>query len=381
MSKPLLLDIGCLCDAHTDDALELMHKAMGEDPADIWAPHPNPFIRQIVEMFTRRGLDRVQGMADELRRWIGGAEHRAGMERPVRPAGAMERWSAAELGLTRLYLQSLPPAQWVLDDWLTLIDYLTQRYLPAGDLRTEADWLATRSQIMGRVQASLGETDLNHVYRIGAELPPLEAFAQRWGMTPHQASAIEYGRARAAESVTGFQEGARRRLRRLIVDHQEGRYLGDRAASAEALESKLLDEFGMENRDWRRIAVTEATENVNQGVVAASPPGTRLRRVEKYLGACAHCRSIDGRVVKVVDPDAGDKDGETEVWLGKSNVGRFASPRRRQGSLLVEREPHERWWIAAGAQHPHCRGSWVKASGASRDPEFEAWLRDLKGNR
>lgn len=37
---------------------------------------------------------------------------------------------------------------------------------------------------------------------------------------------------------------------------------------------------------------------------------------------------------------------------------------RMKVAVLDEREPHERWWIAAGAQHPNCRGRWLRLNGA-----------------
>ena len=45
--------------------------------------------------------------------------------------------------------------------------------------------------------------------------------------------------------------------------------------------------------------------------------------------------------------------------MGKSNLGRSASPRKRVGGALVERLPAERWWIPAGPVHPNCRGFWA----------------------
>jgi len=217
-----------------------------------------------------------------------------------------------------------------------------------------------------------------HTDTVLAALPGLEEFARRWGMTPHQRAAIDYGRARAAENVVQLADNTRHRLRKLIVDYRENVFLGNRPDAGNSLQTRLLDEFGLMNRDWRRIAITEATEASGQGFVAACAPGAKIRRVEKYRGACPFCRSIDGRTFTVVDPAAAEKDGETQVWIGKTNIGRSASPRKRAGGQLIEREPHELWWPAAGSMHPHCRGSWVKASGASADPEFGAWLQDLK---
>lgn len=381
MAGPLLLDFTCLCDAHTDEALEGIYKAISEGPPDngIWEPHPNPFIRRIVELFTARGLERIAGLQDELDRWLNGEEHVADMARPDRPPGAMARWSRAELALVRLYLQSLAPSAYTLDDWLMVVDYLVQRYLPEDDLRTEAEWLATRAAMMGRVEAAMGSVTDDGADMILAALPATAAEAARvWGAAELQRAVFDYGSARCAESVTALADGARHRMRQLVVDHQQNVAVGNRAETSESLQTKLLDTFGTLNRDWRRIAVTEAGENSGQGFVAAQPAGSRVKRVEKYKGACAFCRSIDGKVMTVVDPSKAKKDGALEIWAGKTNIGRSASPRKREFGVLVDRGPEELWWIASGVQHPHCRGSWVNhVEGVSADPQFDAWLEEL----
>lgn len=361
-----------------------MHKAMGEDPPDggIWDAHPNPFVRRLVELFTDRGLTRIANLQEELARWLSGGEHAPALQRPPRPEGVMARWSLAELGLANAYLRALPSDQFTIEDWMMLVDYLVQRHLSPADLRTEAEWLASRAAIMGRVQAALVEIDDARADHLLMQLPSVADIDRMFGLTPAQRAVIDYGRARCAEHVVGLSDGARHRLRTLIVDYQEAVFLGDQATTGEALQSKLLDAFGTMNRDWRRIAVTEATENVGQGMIAALKPGSKVRRVEKYRGACAFCRSIDGRVAMVVEASNPVKNGDTEIWVGKTNVGRSAAPSKRVGGVLVERGPEERWWLAAGAQHPHCRGAWVEVvSGASEDPEFEAWLAKMDRDR
>jgi len=384
MGRPLLLDVSCLCPEHTNGLLESVYKAIGEEPpdGDIWSEHPNPLIRRIVELFTERGLERINGLRGELVRWLRGEMHEASDLAPrERPGGAMRRWDSVEIGVVRLYLRNLPRDAFTLDDWMLLVDYLVQRYLPESDLRSEADWLATRAGLMGRVQAAMGEPDARAADTILAQLPSVDEVARQFGLSAQERAVIDFGRARTAENVTGLADAVRHRLRKMVADYQEAIYLGNRAETAEALQSKLLDEFGLLNRDWRRIAVTEATELANQGFIASLPVGTRVRRVEKYRGACAFCRSIDGKVFTVTDPSAPKRDGVAEVWVGKTNVGRSASPRRREGGALVEREPHEMWWAAAGAQHPNCRGARVKVGGASEDPEFEAFLAKLGGRK
>jgi hypothetical protein len=60
------------------------------------------------------------------------------------------------------------------------------------------------------------------------------------------------------------------------------------------------------------------------------------------------------RTFKIVAVDAPKKDGQKEVWPGKSNVGRSASPYRKDGT---ERKPDELWWPCIPA-HPNCCCTW-----------------------
>jgi hypothetical protein len=188
---------------------------------------------------------------------------------------------------------------------------------------------------------------------------------------------MQFAATRCAENVRNLANDARHRMRTVVADHVQARELGVPEVGGSSLETKLLDQFGMLNRDWRRIAVTEAGEAQTQGYVASLPPGTKVKRVEQYRNACAFCRKIDGRVVTIVEPGAANKDWENQIWVGKSNVGRSASPRKRVGQVFKEREPDEMWTVPAGLVHPHCRGRWVATvqDQPGDDLEFADWLR------
>jgi hypothetical protein len=373
--NPLLLDLTDLSEPHTDAALEHIYKSISDDPpdGDIWEPHHSQFLRQLIERFTERGLTRIGAIQSELTKWLNHEMHRAGRAPLSRP-DAMARWTDGELALVKLYLETLPPSQFTLDDWMLVVDYLVQRYLPHDHLVAEADWLATRAVLMGRVQANLANITERQAARVLED--QAVAAAAKLAASRIQQSILQYGRARAAENIVSLTDGMRHRIRKTLMEHQEAVTLGDRT---EDLQGKLLEEFGQWNRDWRRIAVTEAGEMHNQGFVAGQPPGSRLRRVEMYRGACAFCRKIDGTELTVVPPDQKFKDGEKQVWAGKNNIGRSASPRKRVGGTLIPREPHEMWQIPAGLVHPHCRGTWIKLADTNPtdDPQFALWLNDL----
>jgi hypothetical protein len=168
-------------------------------------------------------------------------------------------------------------------------------------------------------------------------------------------------------------------MREVIMQHEEQKMMsGGAAVPGSSLQTRLLDEFAVLNRDWRRISLTESGEVANQGFIASMKPGSKLKRIEQYANSCSFCRKIDGAIVEVVEPSKPLKDPDTMVWLGKTNVDRSLSPRKRVGGELIERLPEERWWIAAGVQHPFCRGTWLNLieSEPEDDPDFAEWLRN-----
>lgn len=378
----LFLDIEPLSCGHTDQTLEFLHKSISDGDNDsIWDEHPSPLVRKLVELFTQRGLDRLEGVRKELTEWVRGAKNTGGGKPTVRPAGAMERWTKDELRLARIYLERLPAAKWTFDDHMLMVDYLVQKYLPADELLSEAEWLATRSVLMGRVQTSLAAKD-KQADKLAASLPLTVAEAEkRFQLTPAQRESLEYAKAHAGENVRAFKEDTRHALRRIVVKRAHERAIGTEQGS---LQSELMDRFAILNRDWRRIAVTEAGESLNQGYIASLEPGSQVKRVEQYRGACPFCRKIDGVIATVVSPDKSDKDGDTEIWVGKDNVGRSASPMKRVGDKLVPRSSDELWWLPAGLAHPNCRGRWVATikPQPGDDPDFHKWMQKvLQGSK
>ena len=158
--------------------------------------------------------------------------------------------------------------------------------------------------------------------------------SKQFKLSPVQYAVLDFGRARAGEVVTRLSDNVRHKMRDVIMQHEEQKMLnGGSAAPGSALKTRLLDEFAVLNRDWRRIAVTEAGETANQGFISSMKAGSKLRRVEQYTNACSFCRKIDGTVVEVVEPSRALKNPDAMVWLGKTNIGRSLSPRKRVGGI------------------------------------------------
>ncbi len=373
----MLIDVSSCCDHHVNSAIDELFAKAASDPPGIWEPHESPFVRRLIELFTQRGLMRISSLQIELQKWIDGDRHKEG-ERSVVPPGFVERGTPGELELARLYLETLPPEKFTADDWMLLIDWLHQRYFPHNELRDEAEWLAVRSSIMGRVQARMGEISARQADALLAAAPSTVAeVARRFGLSTAQEAMLRYGRARCTENIVTVSDGLRRQVKTVILEYQKGVALKD-PTIRESLQTRLFDRFAAANTDWRRIAVTEAGENQLQGMIASLQPGTRVRRLEQYKDACPFCKKIHGMEFEVVPADeAAGKDPWKFVWPGKTNVGRSAAPRKRVDGELIDREEHEMWWPAAGTQHPHCRGTWLelKEPDSAGDADFTAWMK------
>lgn len=365
---PILIDLGALSGDETNAAIEAMHKALSEFDLLAWSRHENPLIADLVEAFWQEGMLGLEYVRDALTRIVQGE-----------PAGtsAPGLWSGKTKAVAALYLQTKPPAEYTPQDWSILIDYLMQQYLPLDHLQKQAEMLAVKSTLMGKVQAYYSGVTDQQAKTIAAAMPSsLTGLSGVFRLRDAARAIAEYGSARLCEHVTGFSDAVRHSLKQTIFVHEMRRVSGDRTATPSALQQELLDQFGQYNRDWRMIAVTEAGEMQTQGVIASLEPGTQVRRIEQYHGACAWCRKIDGMIFRVVAADDPNKNGETDVWPGKTNYGRSAAPRKRVGNDLVERLPSERWWVAAGVQHPHCRGFWepLRRLQAGEDPQFAEWM-------
>lgn len=368
----LLIDIEpapCGC---TNHGLESLYKAMAEEPDEggIWAPHDNPWLSDICEDFTRQGQRLISAAQNALLAALGFDS----LNEPLRKASLSGQWTEKEVRAVQQRLHGKPIEAYTPDDWMLFIDFILQTRMPDGALEESADWLSWRSSLAGAMDAAT---------QADASLPPIDALlgiltGAQAGKAPLPKAGAEvwpWARARIGMHLTAMRDGMKHKIGLLIADHFQHRGLSRPAK----LEQGLRDAFGEMNRDWRRVAITEAGEAANLTYLSEFPDGTRVQRLEAYEGACAFCRKINGQVFTWSESERPEGDGWTHVWPGKTNVGRSASPRKRTLDGLVERTPDELWWPAAGVQHPHCRGRWLALPDESVppgvDPDFAAWLK------
>jgi len=329
---------------------------------DIWAPFDSPYLADLVEAFTHTGQSGLQSFKDALLWWL--ASHGQPHKKNSLPALLMPdvpvHWTQVELSAWSNYFHSKPRALWLPEDYSMLVEWLLQQYWSPQWASSMANWLAVKSTLLGQIEAGLAAKPPSALVAAGvaAAIPAnIEAVVELGlPVSAVTRAMVAFARERCAQAIVDMGDRLRAGVRSVILEHQQEMILGGKPQSLEML---LFDKFSTANRDWRRIAVTEVSENAAQGVVSASGPGAKLKRIEQYKGVCAWCHKIDGRVVTVVDPAKPNKDGMTEIWAGKTNIGRSSSPKKMVDGRLYDREPDELWWIASGAQHVHCRGRWL----------------------
>ena len=132
----LFLDVSAASDEATDAALEAMHKSMA-DPlqGDIWQPHDDPLLRDLIEHWTAIGLRKLEGMRADFLRLVKskvGVLAKAGKVPPRPPVDRLlRRWTADEFAQVKAYLEAKPGPEWSFDDHMLSIEWIHQRYIPA----------------------------------------------------------------------------------------------------------------------------------------------------------------------------------------------------------------------------------------------------------
>lgn len=222
--------------------------------------------------------------------------------------------------------------------WEGVIDKLITSLLPQQTTQQTAQAWAVRSFLIGKV----GEKATKGAWPTYESLLPT--------LDKRETETLQWTATRGAAHVTGIGDVARKALRdELTAGAMEKLGSG-------ALQQRLFDKFSAMNRDWRRLVVTETAASIQNGTLASVDPadGWEVQWVAAAK-ACPFCSAMDGKRFKVVDPKSANRDGQTQVWVGKTNIGRFASKRDKDGNM---RGPDEQWWPCLPA-HPNCSCRWV----------------------
>lgn len=355
--------------------LDIMHKAVAVR-GDIFEPHHDPWLREHIETATNR-LSMLLGQVE------GAIRSRFYTEREMTKGFRLSDLDAAgiekELAGKRL-------ASFTTDDWMNWVGAIIARYMPEAAIQDEAEFIAIRSYLLGKARLAAKGAGEDKARGVAAKLINAVTFPIRKvpGLKALDFWIMDIARNRAAELISSISEDIRHKMRATILNWQGenlsgGKRMGQQVGTLWTLENKLYQQFGDVGKDMRRIALTEASRNANEGYVASLKIGATVKRVEAY-DACPFCKSIDGKILTVVSPDKPDKNWDTEVWVGKTNYGRSGSPMKQEDGGLVPREPEEMWSIAAGPIHPNCRGQWLPVDDRAYDdvaPKFRRFIDDL----
>jgi len=191
--------------------------------------------------------------------------------------------------------------------------------------------------------------------------------------TAREVRALKYAIQYAAINITSVTNRAQSKIANMVVDSIQNREHPRRLASRMFDEMAVGDDAVL-NRDWERVAITEANRSANDAIIAGYEDGEYVLG-NSHDDACQYCvRYIDQKIYKVTTkppPDYSHLDPkskkytdlarrwDTEIWVGKSNMGRSLAARRRSPKGLVPRMHHE-LGTPTLPLHPTCRCRWSK---------------------
>ncbi|CAJ1315924.1 hypothetical protein [Paenibacillus nuruki] len=216
-----------------------------------------------------------------------------------------------------------------------LLDKLAEKYI-------------VRSSLVGHLRSKVNEAlDISMIDKLPDTLKmaikepfPMEIWDQQEqieivSLSPLEISSMEHAILSAADKVTQIADNHRAGVKQIVIQSLKERW------GVNKLSQALFDVYSDQNRDWRRVAITELAMATNDAYIASLKQGDVVR-VANVPGSCKHCQKIlEGKTFIVSEsPEA---DGNTHVWAGKSNVGRKAAD----------------WWACAPL-HPNCRHRWIK---------------------
>ncbi len=250
------------------------------------------------------------------------------------------------------------PGSLTFTDYLDVIDCLILKYVRQDILEEEAKVAAIKQYLVGHLRATgaVG-SGVSTALTVAALPKTIEQALAIWhDLRPYDRVMIEVAQANAARLVTDLTASARSKMKRIIVDAAKRR-AGDGTAvfNPQPLSQQLQEAFGDLNRDWRRVAVTETAINAADGFLASLGTGSHVRWVV-HPGCCDYCKSMKGRVFRIVRPTDPARNDQTDVWVGKQieNVGRAISKRKRlDDGTMADRDDSERI-VPVIPAHPHC---------------------------
>lgn len=253
-------------------------------------------------------------------------------------------------------------------------NYIRDQFtIPASAVETAV----LRSFIIGNIieQAQRKGAELERRKIFLSKLPrTLQEAVRDFKLTEQEVRAIQYAITSTGEGITRIGETGRKIVIDTIIEARKQR----RGASETALDlfHKVTDTDSNLNRDWKRVAISEANDATANGFLAGCKPGEQVKGVSQP-DACIVCKKIiDGKVYTVRSAPPEDYSRlrpeskkynqiaeiwNTHVWVGKSNNNRSISPRQRIAPGKYRDRDHHELVTPTIKVHPNCRCYWEKA--------------------
>jgi len=332
--------------------------------AKAWDPHPRPWQGRLEEDWVASGEQRLLAAYRSLtavlhlRRWARFAKSEEILDDLLLKAESKEDFLAR---VTRSR-----PEELSLDDYLRIVDYVVDKYLTGSP---DSERHAVASFLTARVRTAFeafGKT-------AGALYLPssLSEAIRSFRLGARDAEAVTYSKMSSDVAWTRMTENLRGAAKQVVIHHLRG------TTTRQELAQRLFERFSEQNRDWRRFAMTETASAAAAGTLTSLKPGTHVQ-IREMPDACDYCRAQDGEVLTYVDPHRG-LDWHTEVWVGKSNVGRTEAVKSRDGHVYLDEERAK----PCVPRHPHCRGWYEPVDGEESvdlsllPPELAAQIRGV----
>ncbi|WP_017814460.1 hypothetical protein [Paenibacillus shenyangensis] len=320
-------------------------KTVEQEGRSMWDPSDDPLIAQLEDDFYAK-LDTAAQQAN--------AETVAVLDLPaeqLRKSNALDRFKAyvkkfrERLSALNHKVKRKNPAE-VLQQ---IDDIWRKRTKPLSRL---AEKYIVRSALAARLRVEAEERGIDLPEDVIDKLPVTITAAEKepfpftlWdkqeqieivALSPAEISAMEHAVLSAAEKIGQISDSHRAGVKQLVIQSMKERWGADKLSQA------LFDVYSIQNRDWRRVAITELAMATNDAYIAGLREGDVVK-VPIVPGACKHCqRLLEGETFIVSQTP--QEDGKKYVWPGKSNIGRTAA----------------NWW-ACVPLHPHCRHRWIRS--------------------
>lgn len=251
-------------------------------------------------------------------------------ERFVQYMQEMNPFTKAQLKkLDTIMKRKLPDYAKVAEDFMVRAGFI-------GKIRNtaEQEMFETMGAIIDRFPSTIVAAKQKGVVLTAREKAESRRTVTVLPLSPQEARAVQHAATHAAEKMTEVSERHRAGVRQTVVRAQKER------KTPQKLAQELFDQYGDQNRDWRRVAITELATSAGDAYLAGCEEGATVIGMGAE-NACKHCKTLlIGKEFTVTHelPKNTYTHEMNFVWSGKSNYGRRVAE-----------------YIPCTPMHPHCR--------------------------